>query len=172
MKRFAVLLLLLTAGCTSSKTVTTTARTLPVVPPSTSSGATVSQYASIVSAGKVQIDNAAAAIAHCPPTYDPGDMTCVLGRHTYTLAVETLAVNLTGAGKPGAGQFIGAPPAELSSVIEGTQTAADGLKTADDALTAACGSPGSAACGAAMVRFDSAQTQAAAAVAAWSPYTH
>jgi len=175
-----VSLAMLGAGCgpgaPESASTASTAKTSETATASPSPTATIEQYASIVS-GESDLKSRMTQLESCDwlgsGSIDANDpvLTCRVGVTTLGLQGTTLATKLRSAGKPGAGNFIGAPPAEIETLVAGTIEQGKGLYALTGKFGRSdCAETGSGAC--VGVRFDmfSAIRDFDDQIAAWEPY--
>jgi hypothetical protein len=129
----SIALLLLASGCAGGSEIGAVAgeqpsRSTAAETPSPSEdvvpAATVAQYASIV-AKNSDISELLDRLEGCDwigdgPLDQPGSIVCMAGIPTLEYSSSTLAVSLESAGKDGVPAYIGAPPAEIESLVTET----------------------------------------------------
>jgi hypothetical protein len=166
------------AAAVAVKSQAATATPTPSDTTTTETGeATVAQYASLLARQKASMGKSLDEMLgdHCdwgtPGSVDtrPGYMTCGIGVLSINLQAQTLHAVLDGSAKPGVPAYIGAPPAEIKSLVDETMTAADTLAATSDKATK-CTSDDAAGCTATLFDFERAMDDLQTEFAAWSPY--
>lgn len=139
--------------------------------------ATTAQYASLVAKQRATLDKHLEEMlgADCdwssPGQVDrPGLVVCTMGTLGMEWGAETLNLVLEGAQKPGVPAYVGAPPAEIQTLVTDTVTASTTLvkaaKAADDCVTT-----DGPDCMSKLLAFSFAMTGMQGQLAAWDPYS-
>lgn len=139
--------------------------------------ATVNQYASIIAkngdlAKQIEAMDDCDWLGRGSLDYDPQSIVCTVGVLTMSYQSMTLSLSLTSAQDSTAPAFIGAPPAEIETLVADTVTAADALAEVATATNdAKCEYKGTGKCSRLRADTWSAMSDLERELAGWRPYT-
>jgi len=159
------------AGCGAETPAAAPTTTTPTMTTDSAPQATVADFASVVAEHHADWDEAVADLeSRC------GDPTTIAAcRVSYSivgLKAQTIHLALTGRHKPSAPVYVGVPPAAIKSLLSQTESAADTVGTATDALRDApgCLDPLATSCLTESFAADRAIDHLSGKLDAWSAY--
>jgi hypothetical protein len=99
-----------------------------------------------------------------------GSVVCRSGMLTTQHEATALKLELAEAQKPSAKTYLGAPPAEIESLVDETMTTAENLANAARSFPPRCGDSGTGACDAKRWDMEKAISEMLRAYYSWDPY--